>query len=120
MTSDERAGAKQFLDFLGSDESVADGVREHFRPTQESASLTLAPQIKAELLIAGADNDASYPPEMAERLVAALTAAGVRFHAEIYTVAAHGWMKPDFPVYDEAAAERGWAEMLALFARCLH
>jgi carboxymethylenebutenolidase len=80
----------------------------------------LAPQIKAELLIAGADNDASYPPEMAERLVAALTAAGVRFHAEIYTVAAHGWMKPDFPVYDEAAAERGWAEMLALFARCLH
>ena len=47
MTPDERAGAKQFLDFLGSDESVADGVREHFRPTQESASLTLAPPIKA-------------------------------------------------------------------------
>ena len=80
----------------------------------------LAPQIKAELLIAGADNDASYPPEMAERLVAALTEAGVRFHAEIYAGAAHGWMKKDFPVYDEAAAERGWAEMLALFARNLH
>jgi carboxymethylenebutenolidase len=79
----------------------------------------LAPRIKAELLIAGADNDASYPPDMAERLTAALTEAGVRFHAEIYAGAAHGWMKKDFPVYDAAAAERGWAEMLALFARNL-
>lgn len=79
----------------------------------------LAPQIKAELLIAGADNDASYPPDMAERLTAALTAAGVRFHAEIYPGAAHGWMKTDFPVYDHAAAERGWAAMLDLFARNL-
>jgi len=79
----------------------------------------LAPQITAELLIAGADNDASYPPEMAERLTAALTAAGVRFHAEIYPGALHGWMKRDFPVYDEAAAERGWAEMISLFARNL-
>jgi len=79
----------------------------------------LAPRIKAELLVAGADNDPVYPPEMATRLVAALTEAGVRHHAEIYTGAAHGWMKPDFPVYNEAAAERGWSEMLALFARNL-
>jgi carboxymethylenebutenolidase len=41
----------------------------------------------------------------------------VRHVCEIYPGAAHGWMKPDFPVYDEAAAERGWREMLALFAR---
>lgn len=80
----------------------------------------LAPQIKAELLIAGADEDASYPPEMAERLTDALTAAGVKFTAEIYPGAHHGWMKTDFPVYDHAAAERGWSEMLALFARNLH
>lgn len=79
----------------------------------------LASQIKAELYIAGADNDASYPPEMAERLTAALIEAGVRHHAEIYPGAAHGWMKTDFPVYDEAAAERGWREMLQLFARNL-
>ena len=79
----------------------------------------LAAQIKAELLIAGADNDPTYPLDMAERLTAALTEAGVRFHAEIYPGAAHGWMKTDFPVYDHAAAERGWEEMLALFARNL-
>lgn len=27
---------------------------------------------------------------------------------------------PDFPVHDPDAAERGWAEMLALFGRTLH
>lgn len=79
----------------------------------------LAPQIKAELLVAGADADASYPLDMHERLIAALNAAGVRHHTEIWAGAAHGWMKADFPVYDHAAAERGWAEMLALFARNL-
>ena len=79
----------------------------------------LAPRIAAEVYVAGADQDASYPLEMAERLEAALTDAGVRYRAEIYAGAAHGWMKPDFPVYDEAAAERGWREMLALFERNL-
>ncbi len=79
----------------------------------------LAPQIKAEVYVAGADNDHSYPPQMAERLEAALTEAGVDYRAEIYPGAHHGWMKPDFPIYDEAAAERGWREMLALFDRNL-
>jgi carboxymethylenebutenolidase len=78
-----------------------------------------ASQIKAEVYIAGADNDRSYPPEMAERLEQALTDADVRHRSEIYPGAAHGWMKPDFPVYDEVAAERGWSEMLALFDRNL-
>jgi carboxymethylenebutenolidase len=88
--------------------------------TDEPASPhLLAPQMQAEIYVAGADNDHSYPPEMEVRLKQALTAAGVRHHAEIYAGAAHGWMKPDFPVYDEAAAERGWREMLALFARNL-
>ena len=77
----------------------------------------LAGQIKGEIYVAGADNDQSYPLDMAQRLEQALAEAGVRHHLEIYPAAAHGWMKPDFPVYDEAAAERGWQEMLALFAR---
>ena len=79
----------------------------------------LAPKIAAEVYVAGADNDATYPPDMAGRLEQALGDAGVRHVCEIYPGAAHGWMKPDFPVYDEAAAERGWREMLALFARNL-
>ena len=79
----------------------------------------LAPKIKAEVYVAAADNDHSYPPEMAARFEQALRDAGVRFTAETYEGAAHGWMKPDFPVYDEAAAERGWREMLGLFERNL-
>jgi carboxymethylenebutenolidase len=80
----------------------------------------LVPKIKAEVYVAGADHDNSYPPEMAEALEKALTDAGVTYRAEIYKDASHGWMKPDFPIYDEAAAERGWTEMLALFQRTLH
>jgi carboxymethylenebutenolidase len=79
----------------------------------------LAPKIRAELYIAVADNDQSCPPEMVERLKKALDDADVRYRCELYRGAAHGWMKPDFPVYDEAAAERGWSEMLALYDRAL-
>ena len=77
-----------------------------------------APLLTAEVYVAAAENDGSYPPEMAERLETAMAQAGVRYSTETYP-AAHGWMKPDFPVYDHAAAERGWVKMLALFDRNL-
>jgi carboxymethylenebutenolidase len=79
---------------------------------------TYAPQIQAELYIAAAENDRSSPPEMALRFEGALQAARVRFSSYTYA-AAHGWMMPDFPVYDEAAAEQGWREMLTFFDRVL-
>ncbi len=78
-----------------------------------------APQLKAELYIAVADGDHSYPPAMAERLETALNQAGVRYRSETYVGAAHGWMKADFPVYRPAAAEKGWRAMLAFFDRTL-
>ena len=78
-----------------------------------------APRLTAELYVAAADHDDSYPPDMAQRFETALGAAQVPFRAETYHGAAHGWMVPDFPVYDEAAAERGWRAMLALFGRTL-
>jgi carboxymethylenebutenolidase len=77
-----------------------------------------APMLKAEVYIGAAENDGSYPPAMAERLEASLRQSGVRFRAQTYS-AAHGWMMPDFPVYDHASAERGWSEMLALFDRTM-
>jgi carboxymethylenebutenolidase len=79
----------------------------------------LASKIKGEVYIAGADQDAGYPPEMARRLEDALTKAGVRHKSEIYQGKLHGWMKPDMPVYDAPAAERGWGELFALYARAL-
>ena len=77
-----------------------------------------ASHLSAEVYVAAAENDNSYPPEMAERFEKALADAGVSYATDTYP-AAHGWMMPDFPVYDEASAERGWEEMLALFERAL-
>ncbi len=79
---------------------------------------TYAPKLQAELYIAAAEKDGSYPPAMAERFEQAIAAAHVDYHSETYP-AAHGWMKPDFPVYDEVAAERGWKVLLAFLQRTL-
>lgn len=79
----------------------------------------LVDKIKAELYLAVADNDQSYPPEMGERFEKALKDAGVQYRSELYQGCAHGWMKPDFPVYDKAAAEKGWRQMFELFDRHL-
>jgi carboxymethylenebutenolidase len=79
----------------------------------------LAPRIAGRVYVAGADHDDSYPPEMAARLEQALVDAGVDHRCEIYPEARHGWTMADFPVYDEAAAERHWSELVALFAKTL-
>jgi carboxymethylenebutenolidase len=75
--------------------------------------------LKSEVYIAAADHDDFYPPAMAEKLEDALKSAGVRYRSETYVGAAHGWMMPDFPVFNETAAERGWNEMTTFFDRAL-
>lgn len=79
----------------------------------------LAPSIKARVYVGGADHDNSYPPEMAERLEKALAGAGIDYRCEIYEGALHGWTMTDFPIYNEAAAERHWEELSKLFADTL-
>jgi carboxymethylenebutenolidase len=74
----------------------------------------LAPQIKARIYVAGAIEDASFPDEMKQRLETALSKAGVQHVVETYP-AKHGWVFNDTPVYDAAACERHWRELLALF-----
>lgn len=76
-------------------------------------------KIRGRVYVAGADQDDSYPPEMAQRLEAALTEAGVDHRCEIYDHALHGWTMADFPVYDQAAAERHWTELVDLFDSAL-
>jgi carboxymethylenebutenolidase len=75
----------------------------------------LASRMAARVYVAGADHDDSYPPEMAARLERALSDAGVDHRCEIYPEALHGWTMKDFPVYNEAAAERHWGELVTLF-----
>lgn len=79
----------------------------------------LVSTLKAELYVAVADNDPFYPEDMAQRFESSLIKAGVSYRADTYPGALHGWMKPDFPVYNQPAAERGWQELLALFERTL-
>jgi carboxymethylenebutenolidase len=85
----------------------------------ETSPHLLAPKMKGRVYVAGADQDKSYPPEMAERLEKALNDAGVDHRCEIYPGALHGWTMADFPIYNEAAAERHWHELFALFADTL-
>jgi len=85
------------------------------RPILFEMGERLAAQIKARVLVVGADNDQGFPPAQAEKLEAALRSAGVDHRVEIWPGAAHGWTMKDIPIYNEAAAERHWREMLALF-----
>ena len=77
------------------------------------------PSDLSQVYVAGADEDAGFPPEQADRLREALTAAGVDNEVTIYAGARHGYAPPDMPVYNEDAAERHWREMLKLFAETL-
>ncbi|HWE56739.1 MAG TPA: dienelactone hydrolase family protein [Acidimicrobiales bacterium] len=79
----------------------------------------LAPRMAGRVYVAGADNDNSYPPEMADRLEQALSEAEVDHRCEIYEGALHGWTMADFPVYNQDAAERHWDELATLFAGTL-
>jgi carboxymethylenebutenolidase len=85
----------------------------------EDSPHLLAPEIKARVYVAGADQDGSYPPEMEVKLDRALTEAGVDHRCEIYPGALHGWTMTDFPIYNEEAAERHWRELIALFKATL-
>jgi carboxymethylenebutenolidase len=75
----------------------------------------LADRIRARVYVAGAIEDASFPEAQKQRLIDALSRAGVAHHVETYPGAQHGWVPPDSAVYDDAAAERHWQTLLGLF-----
>jgi carboxymethylenebutenolidase len=78
-----------------------------------------AAQIKARLYFAVADADGSCTPEHQKVLREALDAAKVRYQMELYPGAKHGFAPKDFPTYDEAASERHWERIIALFKETL-
>lgn len=78
----------------------------------------LVPQTKADYLICIAQNDDRTDPAAKDTLKAAFTAAKLPAKVEVYP-ADHGWMVRGSAVYNEAAAEKGWAEMVAQYKRAL-
>lgn len=79
----------------------------------------LAPRLKARLAILVADNDDQRDPKAKETLKAALDAAKVPSKVEVYAGCAHGWTVKGSPVYNEAGAERAWAELTATYKAAL-
>jgi carboxymethylenebutenolidase len=73
---------------------------------------------KTHYLIAIAQNDDARAPDDKTKLRAAADAAGVNAEIEVYA-GDHGWTVYDSPVYNEAAAEKAWARLLATYQKAL-
>ena len=78
----------------------------------------MVPKIRGRLFIGAAANDQQFTEGDLAQLKGALDSAGVRHTMEIFP-AAHGYTMRDVPVYDEAAAERHWRELIKLFRETL-
>jgi carboxymethylenebutenolidase len=84
----------------------------------DSPHLGLA-DARAAFVFGHADNDSSMPPDAVVALGEALTAAGLEHSNEIYLGSPHGYVMSDTSMYDEAGAERHFAELRALLDRTL-
>jgi carboxymethylenebutenolidase len=79
----------------------------------------LVPKMRAQYLIAIAENDDQREPEAKNVLRKAFDDAKLPAEIEVYAGAMHGWCPPGSAVYNEAQAERAWARMLSLFQTAL-
>ena len=79
----------------------------------------LIPKMKADFLIAIAENDDARAPNDKVVLREAFAANGLDAEIEVYEGTQHGWCPIDSRVYDQEQAERAWSRMLALFEKSL-
>jgi carboxymethylenebutenolidase len=79
----------------------------------------LIPKMKAEMLCAVADNDDKRDPAAKDKLKEAFAAAHLKAKVEVYAGCDHGWTVRGSQVYNEAGAERAWAELTSLYKRSL-
>jgi carboxymethylenebutenolidase len=87
--------------------------------TDREDSPHLAPsKTDARFYFACAEIDQFAPPEMVDKLRAAL-AGQSNAEVEIYPGTQHGFAFPQRPAYDKAAAERHWERLFALFSATL-
>lgn len=83
----------------------------------------LVPRIKAQYYFGIAANDDQRQPDAKTTLAAAFHAANLAAKIEVYEGTVHGWCVKDMaiqagkPIYDQAAAERAWLELVALYKR---
>lgn len=83
------------------------------------------PKLHGEYVVAIAANDDQAQPDAKTKLTEAFRTANVPAQVEVYEGTLHGWCVKDMPprdgkpIYNEAQAERAWAELVALFKRRL-
>lgn len=78
----------------------------------------LMDEMQASLLIAIAQDDDAEAPDHKTILRQAAAAAGREAKIEVYA-GDHGWCVPDSPAYNQAAAEKAWADLLTLYGAAL-
>lgn len=79
----------------------------------------LIPQMKAQFLIAIAENDDAKEPAVKDALRESFARAKLPAEVEVYAGTQHGWCPTDSRVYDPVQAEKAWERLLALFKRAL-
>jgi carboxymethylenebutenolidase len=79
----------------------------------------MIPKMKAEVLCAVADNDDKRDPAAKDKLKEAFAAAHLKATVEVYEGCNHGWTVRGSQAYNEAGAERAWAELTGLYKRNL-
>jgi carboxymethylenebutenolidase len=79
----------------------------------------LIPKMKAQFLIAIAENDDQREPDVKNILRDSFAKAHLTAEIEVYPGTKHGWCPPDSAVYNAEQAEKAWARMMVLFKTAL-
>lgn len=87
-------------------------------PSPDSPHL-LIPKTKAAFYCGVADNDDKRQPDAKDVLKASFAAVKRPATVEVYEGANHGWCVKGSAVYNEAAAEKAWGELTALYKKTL-
>ena len=86
---------------------------------QPASPHLLIPTTRAEFYCAVAANDDKSQPDAKDKLRAAFAAVKRPAVVEVYDGCNHGWCVKGSAVYNEAGAEKAWAELTALYKRTL-
>jgi carboxymethylenebutenolidase len=84
----------------------------------DSPSL-LIPKMKAQFVVDIAENDDKRDPTAKDTLKTAFAAAHLKANVEVFEGCNHGWTVRGSQVYNEAGAEKAWAQLLALYKSAL-
>jgi carboxymethylenebutenolidase len=77
------------------------------------------PKMKAQYLIAIAENDDKRQPDAKDVLRDSFAKGHRPAEIEVYAGTMHGWCPPDSQVYNQPQAEKAWSRMLVLFKTAL-